>query len=123
MKKIFFALLVTLLAAGAHAQLANTKWKTTLKLDNPLDVVFEFGKDTLNVNAVADGSLVETMVYSVKDSVLTIQKTSGQSDCDGSTIGKYKFEMKDSNTILITLVSDDCTDRSQVLDGETWVKG
>ena len=123
MKKIFFILFASLLVTGVKAQLANTKWKTTLKLDNPLDVVFEFGKDTLNVIQVSDGSPVETMVYSFKEGVLTIQKTSGQSDCDGSTQGKYKLQMKDSKTITVTLVSDGCGDRSGVLDGETWVKG
>jgi hypothetical protein len=122
MKKTFFCLLVTLLAAGAHAQLANSKWKTTLKLESPADVIFEFGKDTLNVTQVADGGLLETMVFSVKDGILTIQKTSGQSDCDTSTIGKYKLEMKDDKTILATLVSDDCSDRSTVLDKTTWIK-
>lgn len=122
MKKIIFLFFAIALAAGVQAQFANTKWTTTLKLDNPLDAVFDFSKDTLNVYASADGSLVETMVFGVKDDVLTIQKTSGQSDCEGSAIGKYKFAMKDSKTVVITLVSDDCTDRSGVLDGSTWIK-
>lgn len=121
MKKLLFILLVSALSATAHAQLANTKWKVTLKLDNPMDAIFEFGKDTLTVTAAADGSTIETMVYSVKDNILTIQKTSGQSDCETSTIGKYKFEKK-GTSLLVTVVSDDCTDRGPVLDGTTWEK-
>ncbi len=121
MKKLLFILLVSFVSVAVHAQLADTKWKLTLKLDNPLDAVFTFGKDTLNVTAAADGSLVETMTYTVKDNILTIQKVSGQSDCEGSSIGKYKFEKKD-NTLVVTLVSDDCADRSGVLDNTTWVK-
>jgi len=121
MKKIIFMLLVLAIGATAHAQLANTKWKVTLKLDNPMDAIFSFSKDTLTVTAVADGSTIETMVYSVKDNVLTIQKISGQSDCETSTIGKYKLEKKGAN-LLVTVVSDDCDDRGPVLDGTTWEK-
>ncbi len=121
MKKIIFILLVSVASVSAHSQLANTKWKDTLKLENPMEAEFDFAKDTLTVTATADGSLVETMTYTVKDNVFTITKVSGQSDCDGTTTGKYKFEIK-GNEMYITMVSDDCNDRATVLDKNKFVK-
>ncbi len=121
MKKIIFILFVCIVSISAHAQLANTIWKDTLKLDNPTEVFFNFGKDTLTVTTVADSALVETMTYTVKDNVFIIQKVSGQSDCETSTLGKYKFEIT-GNEMLVTLVSDDCTDRSSVLDNTKFIR-
>jgi len=121
MKKIIFLLVISIASISVHAQLTDTKWKDTLKLDNPLEVFFSFAKDTLIVTAVADGSLIETMTYTVKDNVFTIQKVSGQSDCDSSSLGKYKFEIN-GDDMYVTLVSDDCTDRSSVLDKTKFVR-
>jgi hypothetical protein len=121
MKKIIFILFVCIVSISVHAQLANTIWKDTLKLDNPTEVFFNFGKDTLTVTTVADSALVETMTYSVKDNVFIIQKISGQSDCETATLGKYKFEIT-GNEMLVTLVSDDCSDRSSVLDNTKFIR-
>jgi len=121
MKKLLFILLVSIVSATAHAQLTNTKWKGTVQLDNPVDVLFDFGKDTFKVTGVADGSLIETMSYSVKDGILSIQKIEGTSNCEGTTIGKYKFDIK-NDEITFTLVADDCGDRANVLDKTTWKK-
>jgi len=52
---------------------------------------------------------------------LTIKKINGQSDCDASVLGKYKFDIKGKD-MYVTLVSDDCNDRSSVLDKATFVK-
>jgi hypothetical protein len=121
MKKLFFILLISVASVTVHAQMANTKWKVTLKLEQPMDAIFAFGKDTLVVTGVADGSVIETMTYSVKDNILTITKVSGQSECEDGSIGKYKLEKK-GTSLLVTVVSDDCTDRGPVLDGTTWEK-
>lgn len=121
MKKMFFVLLVSLITAGAHAQLAGTKWGLTIHMnDNDVPTICTFSKDTLKVNAEGDGSLIETMTYTEKDGVLTIIKTEGQSDC-GDGPGSYKFEIKD-NTMVLTLVKDDCEGRGGVLDKSKWVK-
>jgi hypothetical protein len=61
------------------------------------------------------------MTYTVEGNVFTIIKISGQSDCDGSAPGKYKFEIK-GNEMYITLVSDACSDRATVLDKTTFIK-
>jgi hypothetical protein len=120
MKKITLLLLVTISALVSHAQLAKTKWKGTLQLDNPLEVIFDFGKDSLFVYTVADNSALETMIFTDSDKILTIKKVFGQSDCN-ETEGKYKYEIKNDELIL-TLVSDECTGRSSVLNNSKWGK-
>ncbi len=121
MKKMIVFLLVSVVSLSVHSQLANTKWKDTLKLDNPVAVVFDFQKDTLTVTALEDGSLIETMTYKVQDTVFTITKISGQSSCDGATVGKYKFAIA-GDEMYVTLLADDCTDRSSVLDKTKFVR-
>ena len=105
---------LALLSFSLRAQLAQTKWKTTLQLENATEVYFDFGKDSLKVFVVADNTLLETNVYSVKDGELTILKVTGISSCDGIT-GKSKFEIK-NDQMVFTLLSDPCSDRSEVLD-------
>ena len=121
MKKIIFTLFVCLAIVSVHAQIANTKWKGTLHTNNPMDVIFDFSNDSFRVTKVEDNAVVETMTYEAKDTLLTIKKVYGQSDCDGVVIGKYRFEIK-SNELYFKLVSDDCNDRSSVLDNSKWTK-
>lgn len=121
MKKIFLIVLVAFIGVSANAQLANSKWKGILVLDTPVDVVFDFKTDTLEALVAADNSSLELMQYSIKDSVLSIQKISGQSDCAGTAIARYKFEMKE-DAFVLTLVEDECYNRSSVLDGTKWIK-
>ncbi|MFI5153292.1 MAG: hypothetical protein ACHQET_08175 [Chitinophagales bacterium] len=120
MKKIILLLCVVIFAASANAQLAKSKWKGTLQLDNPIEVVFDFGKDSLSVYTVADNSALETMTFTDVDNVLVIKKVYGQSDCN-EVEGKYKYEIKNEELVL-TLVADDCAGRSQVLNNTKWSK-
>ncbi len=121
MKRTLFIFLVLFTSLTAQAQLSNTKWKGQLNLENKIDVVFDFRKDTLEVTNTQDNSHIETMTYTIQDNLLSLQKTSGRSDCDAATIGKYKFEIN-NDTLSITLVSDACDDRYPVLDNSKWVK-
>lgn len=121
MKKIIFLAFIAFISASANAQLTNSKWKGTLQLDNPTDVVFDFRTDTLEAFVADDNSSLELMKYSVKDGVLSIQKLSGQSDCDDSIVAKYKFEINDDG-LLLTVIEDGCMGRSGVLDKTKWVK-
>ena len=108
-------------AVYAHAQLANTRWKTTILLDAPKNVMFDFGKDLLTVYTIADSTLVEAMKFTDKDHVLTMVKISGQSDCDNTTPGRYRYTIN-NDTILVKMISDSCTDRSSVVDGSKWFR-
>ncbi|HVX25291.1 MAG TPA: hypothetical protein VHB70_03035 [Parafilimonas sp.] len=115
MKRIFYLLIgIFLTALSAHAQLANTKWKATLQLDQPLDVIFNFGADTLDVTNAEDHSDIEAMKYTAQDTVLSIEKLYGNSQCDTSGVGKYSFKV-DGDTLSLKLISDYCTDRSDVI--------
>jgi len=120
MKKITLLLMVTIGALTTQAQLAKTKWKGTLQLDNPLEVIWDFGNDSLVVYALADNSALETMTFKDADKTLTIKKVFGQSDCTESE-GKYKYEIKNDELVL-TLISDECTGRSSVLNNSKWGK-
>ena len=50
MKKIVFALAILLSATAVNAQLTNTKWKVTLAMDNPIDIIFHFKKDAVTAS-------------------------------------------------------------------------
>lgn len=113
MKKIFLTLTVSLIASCLNAQLANTKWKTTLQFDQPVDVVFNFGADTLEVSNAEDNSSLETMKYTLQDTTFTIQKIDGQSQCD-STLGTYSLKIT-NNDMWLKLISDNCYDRANVI--------
>jgi hypothetical protein len=112
-KTIVCVLLATIFFAAANAQLTNSKWSGIIKVDNDINVSFNFGKDTLVVYKSDDNSVIETMTYQATNSTFTVVKTSGQSDCD-NVPGKYHFEARE-NALLITLVEDPCGHRSSVL--------
>ena len=117
MKKSLFCLVLLTLAAGSiKAQLANTKWKGILKLDDPVNVSFDFGKDTLTVLNLDAGEIIETMTFKATNSTFTLTMVSGQSDCDNSTTGRYSYSIND-NTMTITLIEDACEDRGPYLKG------
>lgn len=120
MKKIIFALVILLSATALNAQLTNTKWKVTLALDNPIDLVFHFKKDTVTAIYVMDNSVGEEMTYTATDTSFTIKKIWGQSDCSNGSTGEYRFEIKEG-TMYVKLVSDDCERRAIYLPG-SWKK-
>lgn len=113
-KSFFCLLLLTMLSCSIKAQLANTKWKGILKLENDVNVRFDFGKDMLVVKNLDEGKLIETMTYKATKSTFTLLKVSGQSDCDSSTPGKYKYSIK-GNVLSISLIEDTCEDRSSAI--------
>ena len=116
MKKGLLGILtITLLSGSIKAQLTNSKWKGVLKLDNPVNVAFDFGKDTLTVFNLDEKTVLETMIYTSTSSKFTLKKIFGQSDCDSSTIGKYKYQIKD-NSLLMTVDEDACNDRAPYLN-------
>lgn len=114
MKKVIYVFIISFFAIKAQAQLAGTKWKATLQLDQPLDVMFNFSADTLSVTNAADNSDLETLKYFLKDTVLTLQKLYGQSGCDTTSKGAYAYKIS-GNEMLLKLISDDCLDRSNAI--------
>ncbi len=114
MKKIIFALIVIFISLNLHAQLENTKWKTTLQTDQAIDVIFNFSADTLDVTNAGDNSDIEAMNYNLADTVLTLRKLYGQSECDTAAVGKYSYKIN-GNELWMKLISDDCEDRANVI--------
>jgi hypothetical protein len=120
MKKMILAFAFLFFVTAVNAQLTNTKWKITLALDNPIDVIFHFKKDTVTAFYAADNSIGEQMTYSVTDTSFTIQKIWGQSDCSNGSKGEYHFEIKEG-VMYVKSISDDCERRSTYLSG-IWTK-
>jgi len=121
MKTTILIMFVSFSVITANAQQQHFKWKGTLNLESPTDMFLDFRNDTCEAIRVEDNQSMETMHYTMSDTLLTLQKITGQSECDDSGVGKYKLEKKD-NGILITLISDSCSGRSDALDKTIWTK-
>lgn len=113
MRKIILLILVFFATISVNAQLSNTKWKGTLNIQGGMEVSFNFNNDTLDVVNSENESL-ETMKYSIKDTLITFVKLYGSSQCDTSTPGVYKFEIT-GNEMTLSLLSDSCMDRSEAI--------
>jgi hypothetical protein len=105
---------VLFVAATVNAQLTNTKWKVTLALENQIDVIFSFKKDTVTAFYAIDNSVGEEMTYTATDTSFTIQKIWGQSECSVGSKGSYRFEIKEGY-MYVKAVSDDCERRALYL--------
>jgi hypothetical protein len=121
MKKILLFLFIVTACISANAQLSKTKWTGTLMLEQPVEITLDFAKDTLSAITNGDGQVLETMIFTVKDNVLTITKSSGQSDCGTDVAGKYKIAIK-GDSMEFALVEDICINRAGVLDKTKWTK-
>ena len=121
MKKICFLIIASFLFTAVFAQLENTKWKTILQVNGSLNSIIDFKKDTVSVYTVADSSLIEIMTYTKDDTSFTLVKIDGQSDCDNSSPGKYRYKIK-GDSLVVELLKDDCYDRYSVIENTRWVK-
>lgn len=119
MKKTILVLLTIFMGACLHAQLTNTQWKTRIDINGPVGVILDFKKDTCSLYTIADSTIIETMTYTIKDSVFTLHKIEGQSECDNSTPGVYKFVLQ-ANKLALHMVSDNCDDRVSAIDNTNW---
>jgi hypothetical protein len=121
MKAWILVITATLTFSVSGAQLAGTRWKGTIKGDNPRNVILDFKTNTCSIYTVSDSSIVEVMVYSIANKTFSVKKIEGQSDCDNVVLGNYSFAtLKDS--MFVKKVSDDCDDRSSALDATKWIK-
>jgi len=58
----------------------------------------------------------------VQDTILTLKKITGQSQCNETVVGKYKLAMKD-NGMYVSMIEDSCTDRADALNNkQKWTK-
>jgi hypothetical protein len=119
MKNVFVFFVAILFASSSNAQLTNTKWKTTLRINsNDVNCIMDFRKDTVLLYTVTDSSMIERMTYTTDDSSFTLLKIDGQSDCD-NVPGKYGFAIKE-DSLTMKLLKDDCYDRYNVIENTIW---
>jgi hypothetical protein len=121
MKKVSLAFIAAFLFTTAFAQLENTRWKTRLDINGPLNTLIDFKKDTVCLYTVADSTIIETMRYQHDDSSFTLFKIDGQSDCDNSIPGKYRYSIQ-GDSLIIQLLKDDCYDRYNTIENTRWKK-
>jgi hypothetical protein len=120
-EKKYYLFILAIFTATAFAQLENTQWKTKVTIDGPVNVIFDFKKDTVSLYNLADSASIEVMSYTATDTSFTLLKIDGQSDCDLSTPGKYNFRIKNDSLFMKT-ISDNCDDRSSVINNTRWKK-
>ena len=121
MKKSIFFLFISILTFTSQAQLKNTRWKGTIKGDNPRNVILDFKNDGVSVYTVSDSEMVETMTYTMDPTSFTVKKIEGQSDCDNNVLGKYSFNIK-KDSMFLKMITDPCDDRSSALTETKWTK-
>ena len=74
MKTIMLVILVSFAFIPAIAQQTHFKWKGTLNLDSPTDIILDFTNDICDAIRIADSQSLETMHYTLSDTLLTLQK-------------------------------------------------
>lgn len=121
MKSIAITLLICGFLMDANAQLTDTKWKNIMNIPQPTECILQFKKDTLLLLVAADGSLVETMKYTIAKDTFKLYKLSGLSPCSEDIVGLYIFAIKDDK-MTITPSSDDCSDRAEAFKPEAWIR-
>lgn len=92
-----------------------------MNIPDPYETIMHFKKDSAILTLAADGTLVETMVYTVSKDTLRLTKLSGMSPCTENITGLYRIEIKDEK-LTITVISDDCTERANAFKPEAWTK-
>jgi hypothetical protein len=122
MKKNFiFSFLFILFVSAVNAQLTDTKWKNFMNIPESTESFMHFKKDTVLLSVAADGTLVETMTYTINKDTLRLTKISGMSPCGDNVIGLYRIEIKDDKLTIIP-ISDDCSDRANAFKPEAWTR-
>jgi hypothetical protein len=121
MKKAFaYTVIFLLLSSTINAQLTDTKWKNFMNIPDSYETIMHFKKDTAILTLAADGSIIETMIYSVSKDTLRLTKVNGLSPCTENT-GLYRIQIKNDN-LTIAPISDDCNERANAFKPEPWTR-
>ena len=121
MKASILTAFLFVLGFTASAQLTNTKWKGAISAPTEVEVVLQFKKDTLNIVIAGTDNVIESMKYSIKDDVITINKISGGSPCNNDVSATVKYIIKDKSLILVP-VNDPCEERKNAWPVEGFIK-
>jgi hypothetical protein len=120
-KNLTLSLLLLVIVSTVNAQLTDTKWKNFMNIPESTESFMHFKKDTVLLTVAADGTLVETMTYTINKDTLRLTKISGMSPCGDNVTGLYRIEIKDEKLSIIP-ISDDCSDRANAFKPEAWTR-
>jgi hypothetical protein len=112
MKTLFLSTVLLFTGVLAKAQLQNTKWTGVMRIPDETKVILEFKTDTVNMIVVEQGMVGETMTFAVKDSIISLAKTSGNSPCNPGDAFKIKFSIK-GDQLFLSNITDPCDARAQ----------
>lgn len=118
MRLITFSVLLVLIVSFTMPpvnKLANTKWAGNINVPNPEKCLLEFTSDSLTVTQKTE--VLETMSYQLNGDTLLLKKLTGISPCSTDIIGKYLYKIQ-QDVITISLVEDNCTERSGAFTSE-----
>ncbi len=121
MRTFYLFAIILLAATVSKAQLKNTKWTGTMNVPDATTVILDFKADSVDMVVADAGFVGETMTYSVKDSIITMKKTSGHSPCNIGGEFKVKYIIKDDK-LFITNLSDNCDERVQSWNKEPFIR-
>ncbi len=110
MKTFLLSIILLTLVTVSKAQLTNTKWTGAMYIPTNVQVTLSFKQDTVDMIINENDYVGETMSYTVKDSVITLKKLSGNSPCGNDTF-TVKYLIKD-NKLFIKPLTDPCDDRT-----------
>ena len=121
MRTIYLVIILLSVATLSKAQLKNTKWEGKMNVPDETQVTLDFKTDSVDIVIADNGMVGESMTYSVKDSVITMKKTSGHSPCNVGDEFKVKYSIK-GNQLFISNLSDPCDPRVQSWTKEPFVR-
>jgi hypothetical protein len=122
MRTLSILALLLLGSAILKAQLKNTQWKGKMYVPSETKVILDFKEDSVDMIIVDyNGMVGETMTYSVKDSVITMKKTSGNSPCNVGDEFKVKYLIQDDK-LFISNLSDPCDARIHCWSDEPLIR-
>jgi hypothetical protein len=121
MRTLSILALLLLTSAISKAQLKNTQWKGKMSVPSETTVILDFKEDSVDMIIVDNEMVGETMTYSVKDSVITMKKTSGHSPCNVGDEFKVKYLIQDDK-LFISNLSDPCDARIHCWSDEPLIR-
>ena len=99
--------------------LLDTQWNGLAKIPQETEIILKFSKDKFDV--LQGDKIIETMNYTLNNGDINIEKKSGGTPCNVGSKGKYNYEIIGENLVM-TPVSDDCTDRIKSFQGIVYKK-
>lgn len=121
MKTLYLFAALLLVASISKAQLKNTKWQGKMNVPEETTIILDFKLDSVNMVIPENDMIGETMTYSVKDSTITMKKTSGHSPCNVGDVFTVKYLIKDDK-LFIKNLSDPCDQRIQAWTSEPFIR-